>query len=1752
MLSRLPLAKRIEREQLWQLVDQWNENRLDLFSLSYPTEDLEIHGVMRFYFQESKDKVLTKCIRVSSTATTRAVISALVDKFHPDLKMLSNPEYTLWEVHENGDERCLAPSEKPLLVQLNWHKDDREGRFLLRAQPSITSIKDTISSLSGNRKRFSKKEEKELKKKHQKAIEQQEPLLRASEELYRALPPTTFTRTISNPEVVMKKRREKKIAAKLKDMGQGGSLKIYGYELEPSRPYVTLLVSVRDTTSRILEEVLEKYGVNKNVEEYVLVEMVIPVSTKLSRSLSDLRFLNISRHERIMDYNEHPLVSLANRIPDPSEEIFFVVKQQLSKLPRRHARHSSISSAAALGVNYADPQKLSAGTSQILRMQNLFAIKPCLLQLTLDCKEIPEMKPIHLPFGVMGIGSDRSMGLFLDGQYVRPRHAVINYQDGIVTITPSDQNAYVEVDGKRISHTVALRDGNVIGIAHKYMFRYLSTWNASKIHMVNESNSGSEMTSGLTSSEGSSVQRMMTTFDVTGNVISTAVETTAMLPSLFRINHRCDDSNRSLHLLGIPLPGLAAHMRNRSMIDIRSDIIPPSTNNKRNELALNRTISSDSLSRLLALSETINGGVGNISSSCINGFGTEKSMYTRDTLPALVEVREEDEDEFLHRLICPERENAQFKLTPAYLVYVVARHRLLFPPQTVPIADSRTRLQLFLTKAANRFLMISKQRQSQESSGFWLANSSELLNFFKQDIELSLLSRGMPQQILADCIEKTFEILGTLLKSSLGSALNSIRDAFLDDRSASHNMVVRLEETMCLLRQRRLNAALTIQLFSQLFYYINMVLFNWLVSSSGIPYCSRAFGVRLQTRLGYVNEWAYQRGLELAAECHMDRINQAIILLITPKTVDQISKLGATCYKLNSMQVRWFLEHMVLDVGEEPISNELTESIVRLAEIHADMMATQDEATIQLEEEPQLQLPFLLPQDGYSPDLVRGLSPAFAEVIGSLQAQGLCRFLPQKHSSGSWAIYLKAGSVAEESVEITSSLQKLQNKKPTRSEMETVQNSLHEQTQQRYNDEVSMSSINSLSGQKRNPEIAMITINRGTGGIGLSIVAAQGIGERSIGIYVKKVVDGSAAHRDGRLECGDQLLSVNGQSLIGISQEEAASKMSSSGPIVSFEVYKHAARYNGLYEWLNNPPQAQVPSSIMQAGQLPSSDQQSTVPNSLENVAVNDANIQRFSHQNSATSTISNSNSAHLMQPNLLKSMYNGYPGTTNNNYRTQLQHGSTAITNQQPVKSRSASTSDIYQNPVDKTLTVSLTSLQPSSGTITIPVHSEKYKTNTVSSQHNTMPPHYRNVRPIVIQPSRPTPSPIRRQKQQQYHSRSHSPSHLCTTSALSSSNHHHNSVLKNALSSEYVLSSASSSPITDYANLPLIDDHHSAIESSYSSTSSRNILPHQRSFPHNSTQQHFETSRTFNAKQKLHEQNSVASTSSRDSIQSLTVTAVQESGVVMDECTGHRFTKKAPPVPPKRHITRRDELNEQLDELESKGSAMTEADHQKYRELVNELAKIRVPFPIESNSNKTTIEQEQSKSISPEIISSTKNDDPCFERQLKSFPISEKYEKISMRLEGNEIEEITEQEKQDTIEKEAEEFVEEKKDSVLTNEMVLKKKGVQWNDKVAESLRRPDSDSSNKLIYEDDDQTEPAAQVLGTHEVYRDPRQLRLIELEAKKHAAKEAKIDGSKLGFRDKMQLFAEQIGEKALKNRYKASTIQREIEQTMDDF
>uniref|UniRef100_A0A1A8RP59 Myeloid/lymphoid or mixed-lineage leukemia (Trithorax homolog), translocated to, 4 n=1 Tax=Nothobranchius rachovii TaxID=451742 RepID=A0A1A8RP59_9TELE len=74
-----------------------------------------------------------------------------------------------------------------------------------------------------------------------------------------------------------------------------------------------------------------------------------------------------------------------------------------------------------------------------------------------------------------------------------------------------------------------------------------------------------------------------------------------------------------------------------------------------------------------------------------------------------------------------------------------------------------------------------------------------------------------------------------------------------------------------------------------------------------------------------------------------------------------------------------------------------------------------------------------------------------------------------------------------------------------------------------------------------------------------------------LGIYIKSVVKGGAADVDGRLAAGDQLLSVDGRSLVGLSQERAAELMTRTGSVVTLEVAKQGAIYHGLATLLNQP-----------------------------------------------------------------------------------------------------------------------------------------------------------------------------------------------------------------------------------------------------------------------------------------------------------------------------------------------------------------------------------------------------------------------------------------------------------------------------------------------------------------------------------------------------------------------------------------------------
>jgi afadin len=77
-----------------------------------------------------------------------------------------------------------------------------------------------------------------------------------------------------------------------------------------------------------------------------------------------------------------------------------------------------------------------------------------------------------------------------------------------------------------------------------------------------------------------------------------------------------------------------------------------------------------------------------------------------------------------------------------------------------------------------------------------------------------------------------------------------------------------------------------------------------------------------------------------------------------------------------------------------------------VAENVADELARSDGREVRLEEERELQLPFLLPEDGYSCDVVRGVPQGLAEFLAPLQHAGLCRMSTQPTSSGLWTIYM--------------------------------------------------------------------------------------------------------------------------------------------------------------------------------------------------------------------------------------------------------------------------------------------------------------------------------------------------------------------------------------------------------------------------------------------------------------------------------------------------------------------------------------------------------------------------------------------------------------------------------------------------------------------------------------------------------------------------------------------------------------------------
>uniref|UniRef100_A0A8C2M167 Afadin n=1 Tax=Cricetulus griseus TaxID=10029 RepID=A0A8C2M167_CRIGR len=1103
-----------ERRKLADIIHHWNANRLDLFEISQPTEDLEFHGVMRFYFQDkAAGNFATKCIRVSSTATTQDVIETLAEKFRPDMRMLSSPKYSLYEVHVSG-ERRLDIDEKPLVVQLNWNKDDREGRFVLKnendaipakkAQSNGPEKQDKEGVIQNFKRTLSKKEKKEKKKREKEALRQasdkeESPSQgddgensRLAAEVYKDMPETSFTRTISNPEVVMKRRRQQKLEKRMQEFrssdgrpDSGGTLRIYADSLKPNIPYKTILLSTTDSADFAVAESLEKYGLEKeSPKDYCIARVMLPPGSQHS----DER----GAKEVILDDDECPLQIFREWPSDKGILVFQLKRRPPDYIPKKMKKH--VEGKPMKGKDRVDgsgygsalpPEKLPYLVELSPGRRNHFAYYSYhTYEDGSDSRDKPKLYRLQLSVTEVGTEKfdDNSIQLF--GPGIQPHHCDLTNMDGVVTVTPRSMDAETYVDGQRISETTMLQSGMKVQFGTSHVFKFVDPV---QDHVLSKrSVDGGLMVKGPRHKPGA-IQE--TTFDLGGDIHSGTA-----LPA-----------SRSTTRLDSDRVSSASSTAERGMVKpmIRLD---QDQDYRRRE------------------------------SRTQDGTGPEL------ILPASIEFRESSEDSFLSAIInYTNSSTVHFKLSPTYVLYMACRYVLssqhrpdISPTERTHKAIAVVNKMVSMMEGVIQVSVCPKQKNIAGALAFWMANASELLNFIKQDRDLSRITLDA-QDVLAHLVQMAFKYLVHCLQSEL----NNYMPAFLDDpeenslqRPKIDDVLHTLTGAMSLLRRCRVNAALTIQLFSQLFHFINMWLFNRLVTDPDSGLCSHYWGAIIRQQLGHIEAWAEKQGLELAADCHLSRIVQATTLLTMDKYVpDDIPNINSTCFKLNSLQLQALLQNYHCAPDEPFIPTDLIENVVAVAENTADELARSDGRDVQLEEDPDLQLPFLLPEDGYSCDVVRNIPNGLQEFLDPLCQRGFCRLIPHTRSPGTWTIYFEGAD--------------------------------YESHLMRENTELAQP-------LRKEPEIITVTLKK-QNGMGLSIVAAKGAGQDKLGIYVKSVVKGGAADVDGRLAAGDQLLSVDGRSLVGLSQERAAELMTRTSSVVTLEVAKQGAIYHGLATLLNQP-----------------------------------------------------------------------------------------------------------------------------------------------------------------------------------------------------------------------------------------------------------------------------------------------------------------------------------------------------------------------------------------------------------------------------------------------------------------------------------------------------------------------------------------------------------------------------------------------------
>ena len=389
----------------------------------------------------------------------------------------------------------MEKDEHPLLVQLDWARGDREGRFLLRLEGEAgrNLSKAEKKAIKKEQKRFSKKRKSSRKDKDrekEKEREKERERERVKEErtdfgsgevvngeatggrgriaqaLYSDMPESKFTRSISvkNKENQISRTANDKRRYSLpgvEELPSDATMRVYADFIAPDIPCKSLLISRSDTASQVVKSALDKYGIREDPSEFCLIQVTMPPSFHLGSEPQ----LNIEYTERVLGDQEYPLhihTEWISQNPSTGASIQFQLRRKASFNRKQRGGGGRGESHSRSHSPEDDPTL------------------PVLVEIFQGAQSPPQSpRRFYLSREQTEIGSnvailDSKSYICMTAGGIKPRHCVISCMNNTYRISPLDKTALIYVDSKLVKAPTDLPHNAEIRLGEKEVFRFFT------------------------------------------------------------------------------------------------------------------------------------------------------------------------------------------------------------------------------------------------------------------------------------------------------------------------------------------------------------------------------------------------------------------------------------------------------------------------------------------------------------------------------------------------------------------------------------------------------------------------------------------------------------------------------------------------------------------------------------------------------------------------------------------------------------------------------------------------------------------------------------------------------------------------------------------------------------------------------------------------------------------------------------------------------------------------------------------------------------------------------------------------------------------------------------------------------------------------------------------------------------------------------------------------------------------------------